>query len=61
MKKELLNVEIKWYGSAKHYVYHKENPLYTEILQLYDSEIETYVSLKQDDTKLIPCIKILDE
>lgn len=61
MKKELLNVEIKWYGSAKHYVYHKSNPLYKEVVQLYDSEIETYVSLKQDDTKLIPCIKILDE
>ncbi|MBQ4122378.1 hypothetical protein IJD44_01445 [bacterium] len=61
MKNKLLNIEIKWYGSAKHYVYHKDNPPYKEVVQLYDSEIETYVSLKQDDTKLIPCIKILDE
>lgn len=60
-KKELLNIKIKWYGSAKHYVYHKENPLYTEHIKLYDTEIETYVSLKQDGTKLIPCITILDE
>ena len=61
MNKELLNIEIKWYGSAKHYVYHKDEPLYTEKLKLYDTEIDTYVSLKSEDTKLIPCVTILDE
>ena len=61
MNKELLNVEIKWYVSAKHYVCHKDKPLYTEKLKLYDTEIDTYVSLKSENTKLIPCVTILDE
>lgn len=61
MEQKLLNIEIKWYGSAEHYVYHKNAPLYTETIQIYDTEIEQYVSLKHEDTKLIPCVKILDE
>ena len=61
MSKEILKVKIEWYGSAKHYVYHRENPLYTEIVELYDEEIPMYVSTQQDNTNKIPIIEILDE
>ena len=33
----------------------------SEKQKLYDAEIDAYVSLKSEDTKLIPCVTILDE